>query len=515
MEQTEADLESFREQWRAEVRKQKQRPTNHDRNSQSAAGPSRRHDTRPPTSTYRPPDHGWEDVEPRSYHDLDERHGGGRRLDETEEEAARHREPESALEHYEKAVERESQGSLGDSVRLYRTAFKLDQNVHEQYKDKHFAEAWKKGSKGRPLPKAVDPHLSNASVSGPSQEKQALQALPQSVSSLISDFSQLAIHGEEPPTELSPPPPCPIASIPEELLIDILLYTALRDLASFSRLALVCKRLAYLVLTEDRIWKRIACGDEYGFAAMRYRYACTISGNPLFSKSAWDDEITNLGDDELDLLTSPTTTVPLPLSTQYPSYRHLFKHRPRIRFNGCYISTVNYPRPGGPSSGQSHNTWSSPVLIVTYYRYLRFFRDGSVVSLLTVAEPQDVVHHLTKENVHKKDYPSGLPGACMKDALRGRWRLSGPDATFAPAQGLNADGEAEGDLHIETEGVVSRYDYCMHLGFGSAGRGAKNNKLAWKGYWSYNKLTDDWSEFGMRNYRAYYWSRVKSYGNGL
>jgi len=35
------------------------------------------------------------------------------------------REPRSALEHYEKAVERESQGSLGESLNLYRKAFRV------------------------------------------------------------------------------------------------------------------------------------------------------------------------------------------------------------------------------------------------------------------------------------------------------------------------------------------------------------------------------------------------------
>lgn len=34
-------------------------------------------------------------------------------------------EPESALEHYEKAVEKEALGSLGDSLRHYRTAFRV------------------------------------------------------------------------------------------------------------------------------------------------------------------------------------------------------------------------------------------------------------------------------------------------------------------------------------------------------------------------------------------------------
>lgn len=33
--------------------------------------------------------------------------------------------PESALEHYEKAVEKETQGSLGESLSLYRKAFRV------------------------------------------------------------------------------------------------------------------------------------------------------------------------------------------------------------------------------------------------------------------------------------------------------------------------------------------------------------------------------------------------------
>jgi F-box protein 9 len=35
------------------------------------------------------------------------------------------KEPETALEHYEKAVERETQGSLGDSLNLYRKAYRV------------------------------------------------------------------------------------------------------------------------------------------------------------------------------------------------------------------------------------------------------------------------------------------------------------------------------------------------------------------------------------------------------
>lgn len=98
----------------------------------------------------------------------------------------------------------------------------------------------------------------------------------------------------------------------------------------------------------------------------------------------------------------------------------------------------------------------------------------------------------------------------MKDALKGRWRLTGPlSSPNGPSD------EAEGDVLVETEGVVPKYTYHLHLTLAHAGKGTRNNKLGWKGFFSYNRLTDDWGEFGLRNDRAFYWSRVKSFGTGL
>ena len=298
--------------------------------------------------------------------------------------------------------------------------------------------------------------------------------------------------------------------------MEILLQVAIDDVASFARLAQVCKRLAYLVTTEEGIWKRIVLGEEFGFGAMHYSFACEIDGTPVI-----DD---NLGgyvlgsndpsDGEPDLqipppLPTPVSLAPLLIPTPYPTYRSLFRLRPRIRFNGAYISTVNYTRPGAASP--TILTWNSPIHIVTYYRYLRFFRDGTCISLLTVSEPQDVIPFLYPEHMHKNH--GALPSAPMKDALPGRWRLSGP-AGRSPDEGEDV-GEKEGTLYVETEGATPKYLYKMALSVNSAGRKAKNNKLDWLGYWSYNKLTDDVGEFLMRNYRPYYFSRVKSYGVGM
>jgi F-box protein 9 len=208
----------------------------------------------------------------------------------------------------------------------------------------------------------------------------------------------------------------------------------------------------------------------------------------------------------------------------------MFQHRPRLRFGGVYISTVNYVRPG--ASSPTTISWNTPVHIVTYYRYLRFFRDGSCISLLTTVEPVDVVHHLLKEHLHPNH--GGLPSNVMKHALRGRWRLSGPSLASARP---HSSGEAtthhpsdphalptagkplepEGNLYVETFGPDSKYTYHLHLALRSASHrpGApKNNKLVWRGFGSYNRLTDDWAEFGLRNDRAFFWSRVRSWGTG-
>lgn len=271
-------------------------------------------------------------------------------------------------------------------------------------------------------------------------------------------------------------------------------------------------------------------GFQHGFGAMHYNWSCTISGDPVLctDEHRYDTDDPLAETDELSSSSAAVLTpLTFPLTLTYPTHKIMFQKRPRLRFSGCYISTVNYTRPGAPTPSQV--SWNTPVHIVTYYRYLRFFRDGSCVSLLTTTEPTDVVHYLCKENLHTH-HTGGLPSAVMNHALKGRWKLSGPDpptsllpsrmmrtSSAATSSQLGPSSEAEGTVHIETLGVGGdKYIYKMELSLRSGGRstGTRNNKLAWRGFWSYNKLTDDWAEFGLRNDRAFVWSRVGSYGMG-
>ncbi|CAK7220759.1 hypothetical protein SCUCBS95973_004271 [Sporothrix curviconia] len=502
------------------------------------------------------------------------------------------REPKSALEHYEKAVEKEAMGSLGDSLKHYRTAFRMDSTVDKKYKNKHYpappAASAAASTAGSSLPKGTGKETEASAGTDAAAEpaKPVREGPPPTLRELIMSFGGLAIEGAPPPVEGMPPPPCPLAELPDELLVHILRDVALDDVGDFVRLARVCRKLAFLVATEDRIWRRVCVGPEFGFANMHRTWARTIEWGPLVEEG--DDG----GDDAQDerrrqrQASNYATTMKLRkgikiseddvteaskglraatvLPPVYPSWQRMFRLRPRIRFNGCYISTVNYIRPGQPSASLA--TWTNPVHIVTYFRYLRFFRDGTVISLLTTSEPPDVIHHLTKDLVttHKGGAMAHLPSLVMQNALRGRWRMSGiPDddkdggdgsssdedelrsrdevgrqastalaptiregkaasstaatadseSPASPFSSLAAATDAESDVVVETEGV-GKYYYRMELAFRSAGKGTRNNKLNWRGFYSYDRLTDDWGEFGLKNYRPFFFSRVRSYGVG-
>lgn len=380
----------------------------------------------------------------------------------------------------------------------------MDDAVDVKYRRKHFPPSYFAS-------KMQNPNPSDASQAVRSTAHHSLDGPPQNIKDLLAAFQGLSIEPARPEIEGMPAPPCPISTLPHEILVHILTDTAILDVAAFVQLSQVCKHLAYIVNTEEQIWKRICLCPEVGFSAMHYQWQREISGSLLEDESSDIvlDGSAAEGDASISGLDSEISSLVLLHNVYSASWQKMFRLRPRIRFNGCYISTVNYIRPGQASPSQI--TWNSPVHIVTYYRYLRFYHDGTVISLLTTTEPPDVVHFLTKslQESHKDGSGAHLPSAFMQNALRGRWRLS--SASNNPEAELK---DAEGDLYVETEGV-GKYIYRMELSLRSAGKGARNNKLAWKAYYHYNRLTpEDRGEFTLRNDKAFFWSRVKSYGLG-
>jgi F-box protein 9 len=537
-------LEHFRQQWKEEVSAKTKRAGDQSTSNQEQGRARRPSELKPEGYANKPPTrHPAAEVQHDSDDDSEVGQLGGsisgltRKLenlgvgDVDEDEFSikpTPKEPRTALEHFEKAVEREGAGKLGDSLAHYRKAYKLDARVDQTYKNKHFPIKSK--------PSNLNP--SNAPVTVPSTAHHSSEdpSVSLNITDLIQSFAGKPILGIPPVIERDRAPPCTIQRLPNEVIIHMLRLLGTRDPALLARLSLVCKKLAYHIFTDNSIWKRIALGPEFGLSGQRYDFATDVQGREVIFET--------LEEDEHEEQLPPVTDLSFPKDTLW---RDLFHTYPRIRFSGVYISTVNYTRPGGASANQF--TWSNPIHIVTYYRYLRFFRDGTCISLLTTSEPLEVVHHLTPENLHLVRSKGGQPNHplnftssapalqhlsstqgpivapsaqnLMKHALRGRWRLCHPSRISEPqprpGETPSQPTMLPGDLHIETEGAGPRYMYTIHLTLKSSSRSphmTKNNKLVWKGFWSYNSLTNDWAEFGLKNDKPFYFSRVKSYGLG-
>ncbi|KAJ6167100.1 hypothetical protein N7470_002547 [Penicillium chermesinum] len=429
-----AELESFRREWREEVaRRSKPRPTPPTTEAvPSGRVPPSQHeashredleDEGPPPVSFDPEDLAHQvgelSIQPEAEHEDD---GFTRRTVQ---------EPKSALEHFERAVEKEAAGSLGDSLTHYRKAYRLDASVDKTYRDKHFAHVWKKTAQP-----AASVNSETTHATAPADKAGEMLPTPE----LLASFAHLPIPQAEPLVEDTPPPPCPISKVPSEVISEILRHVALRDPANFGRTALVCKNLAYHFAHEQQIWKEVCQGSKFGFGSMHYEFACDLHGHPIHTLQ--------------ERYTPFPYGVPLEVPMPFSSWSQVFESYPRIRFTGIYISTVNYSRPGAQSGFHNLN-WSSPIHIVTYYRYLRFYPDGSLVSLLTTTEPMDVVPHISTENMmaaraasHKQlqrrveDPGHSISGAtdavppvamnALKYGFRGRWHLTRPFPESAP-----------------------------------------------------------------------------------
>ena len=134
MDANNPDLEIFRKQWQEEVTSRLKTKDQSYRGNKCSPYYLERSGNTTAKAALPPSEIPKEEAEPvdgistQAYHDLEDkedtiRSGKGRLSSHTSSQTPT--EPTSALEHYEKAVEREDQGNLGDSLKLYRQAYRV------------------------------------------------------------------------------------------------------------------------------------------------------------------------------------------------------------------------------------------------------------------------------------------------------------------------------------------------------------------------------------------------------
>lgn len=246
------------------------------------------------------------------------------------------------------------------------------------------------------------------------------------------DTTNAIITGQYVFTRSNPQKSIFIGLLPDELIIEIIKWNLFWDLSFYSKLSLSCKKMATLVL-DPRIW-RWAC---YRVHPRQY--------------------LLNTGS----------------------SWFNLWLTVPRIRVNGVYISRVTYTR-----QGMDESSIYTPVHLVIYYRYLRFF-NSTAVMWKTAIEPKTAIKFLNPDSVHKKEF-------CI-----GKWHLV--DSEFIKIYDL-------------LDKKVSRYVFEATLKI-SGTRPGSFNKLSWVDYHarqiqSQNSITQITTQL-----KPFIFSRVKSFPN--
>lgn len=134
----------------------------------------------------------------------------------------------------------------------------------------------------------------------------------------------------------------------------------------------------------------------------------------------------------------------------YLSWREMYLQRPRLRYNGCYISKTSYIRDGENSF---QDRFYRPWHLVEYFRYLRFFPEGKVLMLTSTDEAQNCVNLLKYRTPRNPSILIGhyrLHENCVSLMLK-KQEVKGITNTYRRKKREPVHDSGEQTFHIEFE----------------------------------------------------------------
>nr|XP_033794182.1 F-box only protein 9 isoform X2 [Geotrypetes seraphini] len=312
---------------------------------------------------------------------------------------------EKARELFLKAAEQEQNGALYEAIKFYRRAMQLVPDI--EFKINY---TWSPDGDG----------ISKSYMEDTDEGSKMADLLSYFQQQLSFQDSSLKLC--QPELDISQ---THISVLPMEVLVYIFRWVVSSDLdlRSLEQLSMVCKGF-YICARDPEIW-RLACLKIWG-----------RSCNKLIPYNTW---------------------------------RQMFLERPRVRFDGVYISKTIYIRQGEQSLDGFYRAWHQ----VEYYRYMRFFPEGQVMMLTTPEDPQSIVSRLRTKNTRS-------------DAiLLGHYRLSLETDNQTKVFAVVAKRKEENPIDYHRYryfrlAPVQETDHSFHVGLqlGSSGR-QKFNKLVW------------------------------------
>ena len=259
-------------------------------------------------------------------------------------------------------VDYEQSGKLYEAIQYYKKAEKLVPNIeHQAYKFNIGAKTCDNNAK-KNNPTASSNVDDNGNI-GPAANENEDDA---ELTNLTAKFSKLCATNQYKIEKSYDSNQMHIGELPSELLNYIIKWVVSSelDLKSLEACSQVCRGF-YLASRDEEIW-RLVCNKIWG--------------------------------------SSVTTNL-------YPSWRGMFLTRPRLHFNGCYISRMKYIREGerGFQDQETYKAWH----VVQYNRYLRFFPGGHVLMALSSDDEAIICKQL-----NTRSSGLGVPGAML-----GRYKI--------------------------------------------------------------------------------------------
>lgn len=247
-----------------------------------------------------------------------------------------------AMEFFELATKKESIGQLHDAADFYRKAYKLNEKVDLEYREKLFSV----------------PSTDDGTV-----QRQPLKILDLSkikVYKLLDTFSDCEIISEDEEK------PC-IGVLPNEIIEHIMMDLMAVDTPTWVSLSLTCKRMVFIGFKSMNLWRYLSM--ELVYPAQYYKDCDGVKFKQLI-KIQWGF-----------------------------NYYKMLNERPFLKFGGVYISKVTYMREG--EMAENSNSWNLPFRMITYYRYYRFYADGGCLKLLSVLDPEKVVRSMKRGQLNE------------------------------------------------------------------------------------------------------------------
>ncbi|TFK53425.1 hypothetical protein OE88DRAFT_1655559, partial [Heliocybe sulcata] len=368
---------------------------------------------------------------------------------------------QSAVDMYRRAIEHEQGGDLDEALRLYRQAFRIDDHVDKAYRKAEKLEELRLQTKqaaagGAPAistasdvasseviidGKALD--LSVLSISADTKGTHGVEGIVTGkLADLLETFSKdLGFEPEDENQKLH------MRKLPDELLVQVLRCL---DHTSIERFALVNKK-ARIISLDTAIWRDFVYETYKPPQVPRESYMKTL------------------------------------MQTYRYDYRRTYVEQPRVRMDGVYIAVCHYVR-----AGLSQNAWVNISHLITFHRFLRFFPNGQVISLLANEEmsPQQVIP-LLKSSLR------------MKGTTIGNWRLEGTTVYIT-------DLIDPSSLDPGASYSSKRYAFQMTLSLRSRPLG-RWNKLDMAAYETVNLETGETELLPLKHDRPFWFSKVKSY----